>query len=137
MRDGVLPAWVATDAPGFRAAGEAVPRGQRRIQVAGFDVVRDRDGRWLVLEDNVRVPSGVAYAIACRRLLRAACPELFGAADLHDPEEAPALLRQRAGRIRPAARAGHAAALPAHVGARRLGVLRAPLAGHGDGRSRW
>ncbi len=93
VRDGVLPAWVATDAPGYRAAGEAVRPGQRRIQVAGFDVVRDRDGRWLVLEDNARVPSGVAYAVACRRLLRAACPELFGAADLHDPEEAPGLLR--------------------------------------------
>ncbi|MFL5305834.1 MAG: glutamate--cysteine ligase [Polyangia bacterium] len=93
VRDGVLPAWVASDAPGFRAAGEAVPRRQRRIQVAGFDVVRDRDGRWLVLEDNVRVPSGVAYAVACRRLLRSACPELFGAVDLHDPEEAPRLLR--------------------------------------------
>ena len=102
VRDGVLPDWVATDTPGYRTAGQAVPAGRRRIQVVGFDVVRDGDGRWLVLEDNVRVPSGVAYAVACRRLLRAACPELFGLVDLHDPAEATGLLRRALAESAPA-----------------------------------
>jgi len=94
VRDGVLPAWLVTDCPGYRAAGTAMAAGQRQVQVAGFDVVRDRDGRWLVLEDNVCVPSGIAYALACRRLLRAAFSELYSLAELHDPAQAPGLLRR-------------------------------------------
>ena len=94
VRDGILPAAVLTACPGYREAGAAPPPRQRRVQVSGFDVVRDHDGRWLVLEDNVRVPSGVAYAIHARRLMRSAFPELTALVDLHDPEEAPALLRR-------------------------------------------
>jgi len=37
------------------------------IAVAGLDVVRDADGRFMVLEDNVRTPSGIAYAVAARQ----------------------------------------------------------------------
>ena len=39
------------------------------IGVAGLDLVRDHDGEWLVLEDNVRTPSGFAYLHATRRAL--------------------------------------------------------------------
>jgi len=94
IRDGILPAWLVETAPGKRAAGSAFARGTRRTHVSGFDIVRDRDGRWLVLEDNVRVPSGVGYAMEARRLLRRVFPELAGSAALLDPEQAPALLRR-------------------------------------------
>jgi carboxylate-amine ligase len=94
VRDGVLPEWVVQRSPGYRKAGLAVPAGQRRAHVSGFDVVRGPDGRWLVLEDNVRVPSGVAYAIYARRLMRDTFPELTQSLSLLDPEQAPALLRQ-------------------------------------------
>jgi carboxylate-amine ligase len=95
LRDGILPAGLVAESPGYRpAAGTAPPPKQRRVHVSGFDIVRDRDGRWLVLEDNVRVPSGIAYAIQNRRLLRSVFPELTALVDLHDPEEAPALLRR-------------------------------------------
>jgi len=95
VRDGVIPAWLVNDAPGFRAAGKVCPPKSRRIHVAGFDIVRDRDGRWLVLEDNVRVPSGVAYALQNRRLLAKVFPELLSSgAPLLDPEQVPRLLRR-------------------------------------------
>jgi carboxylate-amine ligase len=94
LRDGILPPALVTGSPGYRAAGKAPPAKQRRIQVSGFDIVRDGEGRWLVLEDNVRVPSGIAYAIENRRLMRRAFPELIRLADLLDPEEAPQLLRR-------------------------------------------
>jgi carboxylate-amine ligase len=93
VRDGVVPGWLVDHAPGRRAAGSAPPRGARRVHVAGFDLVRDGDGRWLVLEDNVRVPSGVAFAIETRRLTRVTLPDLVPASALLDPEDAPALLR--------------------------------------------
>ena len=56
--------------------------------------MRDGDGRWLLLEDNVRVPSGVAFAIQNRRLVGRALPELLAGCSVLDPEEAPALLRR-------------------------------------------
>ena len=52
----------------------ALRRGQ--VTIAGIDLVRV-DGRWLVLEDNLRVPSGVSYALASRRALADLAPELF------------------------------------------------------------
>ncbi|HKP58360.1 MAG TPA: carboxylate--amine ligase/circularly permuted type 2 ATP-grasp protein [Polyangiales bacterium] len=94
VRDGVFPAQLAARCPGRSPAAEAWPSDLRRIQVAGFDIVRDADGRWLVLEDNVRVPSGVAFAMQNRRLMRSVLPELVDASELLDPEEAPALLQK-------------------------------------------
>src|ERR1700687_751685 len=47
-----------------------------QITIAGIDLVRV-DGRWLVLEDNLRVPSGVSYALASRRVLADVAPELL------------------------------------------------------------
>jgi carboxylate-amine ligase len=44
--------------------------------VAGIDLVRDRADNWLVLEDNLRVPSGIGYAITSRRLIRSVMPDL-------------------------------------------------------------
>lgn len=94
VKDGVLPSWLADSVPGRRDAGLVPRTGTRRVQVSGFDIVRDADGRWLVLEDNVRVPSGVAYAMQCRRLLSDVFPEFGAGQQLLDVEEAPALLRR-------------------------------------------
>ncbi|HEY6081248.1 MAG TPA: circularly permuted type 2 ATP-grasp protein, partial [Polyangiaceae bacterium] len=94
VRDGVIPAWLVEAAPGLRDAGRAAAPGARRTQVCGFDIVRDADGRWLVLEDNVRVPSGVGYAMQCRRLLTATFPEFATLAELLDVEQVPQLLRR-------------------------------------------
>jgi len=94
MRDGIVPEWLIQTAPGHRSSGSAPAPSTRRTHVCGFDVIRDADGRWLVLEDNVRVPSGVGYAISSRRLLRKALPELFTEDNLLDPEQAPALLKR-------------------------------------------
>ena len=44
--------------------------------MAGVDLVRDGDGNWCVLEDNLRVPSGIGYAMQNRRLTEAVLPEL-------------------------------------------------------------
>ena len=57
-------------------AGALVGRPGVRAQVAGIDLVRDADGDWCVLEDNLRVPSGIGYAMQNRRLTEAVLPEL-------------------------------------------------------------
>ena len=76
VRDGALPAWAIDESPGLRASGRRVPRSAVRCAVAGIDLVRDGAGRWAVLQDNLRVPSGIGYAIANRWLGARILPEL-------------------------------------------------------------
>jgi uncharacterized circularly permuted ATP-grasp superfamily protein len=74
---GVLPARVLHGAPHLEPAMvEADVR--RWIALAGFDLVRGPDGRFQVLEDQVRMPSGLAYAVAAREELAALLPQPAG-----------------------------------------------------------
>ncbi len=70
VAEGVVPPGVLKSADYFEPEmrGLRVP-GNVWIGVAGLDLVRDVDGSWLVLEDNVRTPSGFAYLHATRRAL--------------------------------------------------------------------
>lgn len=62
---GVVPERVLTDTPYFETDLLGCPApADGWLTVAGFDLVRDRDGRFRVLEDNLRTPSGLAYAEA-------------------------------------------------------------------------
>ena len=64
---GVLPAYVIDSATYYEPAlaGHELPGG---ACIAGLDIVRDREGGFLVLEDNLRTPSGIAYVVAAREL---------------------------------------------------------------------
>src|SRR3954453_7637636 len=67
---GVVPAHVIEGADGFEPwmCDVHVPRGAY-AGMAGLDVVRGADGRLMVLEDNLRTPSGIAYMEAARDVL--------------------------------------------------------------------
>ncbi|MDI2125301.1 carboxylate--amine ligase/circularly permuted type 2 ATP-grasp protein [Yinghuangia seranimata] len=93
VRDRVVPAWVVEDAPGLRDTGARVPPDTVRITVAGIDLVRDASGRWLVLEDNLRMPSGIAYALTARRLASVVLPELVPGAPILTSDQVPSLVR--------------------------------------------
>ena len=64
-----------------------------RVAVAGIDLVRDRSDHWMVLEDNLRVPSGMAYSIMSRRLIRTAMPDLEPPTGVVALEDVPRRLR--------------------------------------------
>ncbi|MET8158123.1 carboxylate--amine ligase/circularly permuted type 2 ATP-grasp protein [Sphaerisporangium sp. NPDC005289] len=93
IKDRVIPAWIVDESPGYRPAGWRVHSAAIRASVAGLDVARDGAGRWVVLEDNLRVPSGIGYAVGNRRTAVHALPELDRAGVL-DPEGAAGLLRE-------------------------------------------
>ncbi|MBX3195750.1 MAG: circularly permuted type 2 ATP-grasp protein [Microbacteriaceae bacterium] len=78
VADGVIPARLISSSSHFHreAAGIASANGVR-IHVSGIDLIRDEHGTWRVLEDNVRVPSGVSYVISNRRVMAQTLPELF------------------------------------------------------------
>ena len=76
--------------------------------IVGFDLVRNEFGGWRVLEDNVRNPSGAAYAMAIRELMDDVMPDLPRPAGLLDPTSALPLMRESLLTGRPD---GHAALL--------------------------
>jgi carboxylate-amine ligase len=92
VADGIVPDWVITGSPELRPSGALVSRPGVRANVAGVDLVRDTDGRWCVLEDNLRVPSGIGYAMQNRRLTGTVLPELPPPDGLLGVEGTPALL---------------------------------------------
>src|SRR4051794_28120235 len=78
VADGVIPARLISSSSHFhREAAGIVSANGVRIQVSGIDLIRDETGTWRVLEDNVRVPSGVSYVISNRRVMAQTLPELF------------------------------------------------------------
>jgi carboxylate-amine ligase len=91
LADGVIGMHTLDRAPGFRSTGR-LSRDPVRAHVSGTDLVCDRAGNWMVLEDNLRIPSGTAYAIANRRLLTKHLPELERPAELADVDQVPAML---------------------------------------------
>ncbi|WP_061962397.1 circularly permuted type 2 ATP-grasp protein [Demequina flava] len=80
VTDGVVPRkLIATSQYFYRAVAGVEPANGVRVHVSGIDLVRDQHGIWRVLEDNVRVPSGVSYVLSNRRAMSQMFPELFGA----------------------------------------------------------
>jgi len=79
VADGVLPATLLDSSVNFRPECHGVhpPHGVW-AHVCGSDLVRDRDGTMYVLEDNLRVPSGVSYMLENREIMKRTLPELFG-----------------------------------------------------------
>jgi uncharacterized circularly permuted ATP-grasp superfamily protein len=76
--DGVIPRRVVTSSPHFcRQAIGITPANGVRIAVAGIDVIRDEHGNFCVLEDNIRIPSGVSYVIENRRAMTQTFAPLF------------------------------------------------------------
>src|SRR6266850_2022896 len=78
IRDGVVPTHVIASSKGFRpqCIGLKPPRGVW-CHITGTDLVRDTDGQYYVLEDNLRCPSGVSYVLQNRQLMKQTFPQLF------------------------------------------------------------
>ena len=78
IADGVFPRELLDNSANFRPECRGVrPRFGVWAHVSGSDLVRDADGTMYVLEDNLRVPSGVSYVLENRAICKRAFPELF------------------------------------------------------------
>ncbi len=78
ITDGVIPSQLVTSSTHFhRAVWGIKPVNGVRIHVAGIDLIRNPAGDVRVLEDNVRVPSGVSYVMTNRNAMITAMPEAF------------------------------------------------------------
>lgn len=95
LNDGVVPREMIYSCKHYRRQmkGLDVPR-DVYITVVGTDLIRHPDGRYLVLEDNLRVPSGVSYMLTGRQVMKRVFPELFQACSVKPIEEYPQALLQ-------------------------------------------
>ena len=93
MREGIVPWQLVLTRSNFERAAHGIrPPGGVWCHVSGCDIVRDADGRWKVLEDNVRTPSGISYVLENRIAMSRLLPELFAGYDVRPVSNYPALL---------------------------------------------
>ena len=101
LADGVIPVDMVLGCPQYRIEmrGVAVPRGIY-VALCGTDLVRTNDG-FMVLEDNLRVPSGVSYMLANRAALKASFRKLYRHYKVRGIEHYGKLLRQTLSELAP------------------------------------
>ena len=130
---GVVPPELVFGSRHFRREmiGVRVPGGIY-AHVGGVDLVRDHDGRYLVLEDNLRTPSGVSYMLESRMALKRIFAPLFSSYAVRPVEEYPRALAETLRSVGP--RGGDPAVVLLTPGLVQLGLLRAlvPRAADGD-----
>jgi uncharacterized circularly permuted ATP-grasp superfamily protein len=93
LADGVVPADLVLGAPSYRREmrGLFVPH-NAYVNVSGADLIRGEDGAFAVLEDNLRVPSGVSYMLANRDAAKRTFPGTYRTAGVQPVERYPDLL---------------------------------------------
>jgi uncharacterized circularly permuted ATP-grasp superfamily protein len=95
IRAGLIPPEQVFNNAQFQPAmvGVSLPN-DVYVQITGVDIVRNNDGNYYVLEDNLRVPSGVSYMLSNRKMMMRLFPELFLAHSVRPVDHYPALLLQ-------------------------------------------
>jgi uncharacterized circularly permuted ATP-grasp superfamily protein len=93
LHDRVIPQELVESASGFLppCIGLQPPAGIW-CHITGTDLIRDRDGQWYVLEDNLRCPSGVSYVLENRRVMKSTFPVVFNTMQIKPVEEYPSHL---------------------------------------------
>jgi uncharacterized circularly permuted ATP-grasp superfamily protein len=106
LSEGVIPREVVYSCKHFRRdmRGLRVPR-NIYVAIAGTDLLRLKNGEFVVLEDNLRVPSGVSYMLASRRVMKRIFPLLFGTCAVRPIEQYTQLLLSTLRSLAPEGRA--------------------------------
>ena len=104
VRAGIVPWSLVVSRPSFARPvhGVRAPGGVY-CHVSGCDLVRGGDGRWRVLEDNVRTPSGISYVLENRLAMTRLMPELFAGHRVRAVDQYPTLLLDALCSVAPAA----------------------------------
>ena len=78
MRDGIVPAEFVYASKGYLPECEGItPIHHVYSHISGIDLVQAKDGRWFILEDNLRIPSGASYPMIARTITRKVSPDTF------------------------------------------------------------
>ena len=95
LKDQIIPEDLILNAASFRkqCIGLKPSKGIWR-HITGTDLIRDRDGRFYVLEDNLRCPSGVSYVLENRHILKRTFPYVFQTSQIRAVDDYPNRLRE-------------------------------------------
>ena len=78
MHDGIVPAEFVYASKDYLPECEGItPIHHVYSHISGIDLVQAKDGRWFILEDNLRIPSGASYPMIARTITRKVSPETF------------------------------------------------------------
>jgi uncharacterized circularly permuted ATP-grasp superfamily protein len=93
VQDGIFPRAYLTDSVNFRSQCQGInPPQSVWAHICGSDLVRGGDGTVYVLEDNLRVPSGVSYMLENRQVVKRVFPEIFEACGILPVDDYPSQL---------------------------------------------
>ncbi|MDB9313644.1 circularly permuted type 2 ATP-grasp protein [Spirulina sp. CS-785/01] len=93
LKNGKIPLNIIESASGLLKPCEGIkPPTGIWCHVTGTDLVRDRNGEWFVLEDNLRVPSGISYVLENRRVMKSTFPNIFQTMDIRPVDDYPSHL---------------------------------------------
>jgi uncharacterized circularly permuted ATP-grasp superfamily protein len=93
VKDGIFPASLLKDSVNFRKQCIGIdPPGGIWAHICGSDLVRDKNGVMYVLEDNLRVPSGVSYMLENRLVMKRVFPDLFAEQSILPVDDYPSQL---------------------------------------------
>jgi len=95
VKDGVIPEEFIYSSKGYLPQCEKIipPKGIY-THISGIDLVQSKDGSWIILEDNLRIPSGASYPIIARTITRKVSPHTFENMRLSDNRDYADLLRE-------------------------------------------
>jgi uncharacterized circularly permuted ATP-grasp superfamily protein len=93
IKDQIVPEEIVTSSAGFLPECKNLdpPKGVW-CHITGSDIVRDKDGKFYVLEDNLRCPSGVSYLLENREIIKQAFPDLFAGLGVRPVSDYPGML---------------------------------------------
>lgn len=95
VKDKVVPEDFIYASSGYMAECEGiVPAKDVYSHISGIDLVKGKDDKWYILEDNLRVPSGASYPMIARELCRRSSPDTFHDNRLEDNRNYGELLRK-------------------------------------------
>ena len=93
LNDGVIPREDVESSQGWRPQMKDIAMPLNRwCHISGLDLIRDGEGTWRVLEDNLRCPSGVAYFLENRRVMKRLFPSLFAGRTVQPIDDYPSHL---------------------------------------------
>lgn len=95
IKDGIIPAHLVMSCPHFlrEVKGLKVPH-NIYVHIAGIDLIRNGDGEFYVLEDNLRTPSGVSYMLENREITKRIFPDLLPMRQVKPVTNYPLLLKK-------------------------------------------
>ena len=98
VKDKIIPEDFIFASSGYMPECEGVtPVKKIYSHISGIDLVKGKDGKWYILEDNLRVPSGASYPMIARELCRRSSPKTFRDNSLEDNRNYAQLLRKTLG----------------------------------------